>query len=100
MRFSKLGKTCGACHEEAARDVAQSVHGKAIAAGYREAATCTDCHSEHKIRSLAGDKSLNISRDICSNCHSSEKINTKFRMPKDRVKTFFESYHGYGTSSG
>ena len=31
---------------------------------------------------------------VCSKCHASERINTKFRMPTDRVKTFFDSYHG------
>lgn len=100
LHFSKIAKTCGACHEGAAQQVAQSVHGKASAAGYREAATCTDCHSEHKIESLSSSSSLKISKDVCSKCHASEKINTKFRLPKDRVKTFFESYHGMASQYG
>lgn len=100
LNFANLGKTCGACHPEAAKDVAASVHGKAVAQGYREAATCTDCHSEHKIESLASSSSLKISRDVCSKCHASEKINTKFRLPKDRVRTFFDSYHGMASQYG
>ncbi|HMJ90728.1 MAG TPA: hypothetical protein VK530_12985, partial [Candidatus Acidoferrum sp.] len=104
LHFSNLSKTCGQCHEKAANDVSSSVHGKAAAAGYREAATCIHCHSEHRIESLKADSSANpslkISKDVCSQCHASEKINTKFRLPKDRVKTFFESYHGMASKYG
>ncbi len=101
LHFNNLARTCGGCHDQAAKDIATSVHGKSIAAGHREAASCIDCHSEHKIEALTGaDTSLKISKDVCSKCHSSEKINTKFRMPKDRVKTFFESYHGLASQYG
>jgi len=100
LHFSKLADTCGSCHDDAARDVALSVHGKSAARGYREAATCTDCHSEHKIEALKATSSLHISKDVCSKCHASEKINTKFRLPRDRVKTFFESYHGMASQYG
>ncbi len=100
LHFSRLGQTCGACHDQAAKEVAASVHGKSIAAGHREAATCTDCHSEHKIEGLKATSSLHISKDVCSKCHGLEKINTKFRLPTDRVKTFFESYHGMASQYG
>jgi nitrate/TMAO reductase-like tetraheme cytochrome c subunit len=32
LHFSRLAQTCGACHNHAAQDVADSVHGKAVAA--------------------------------------------------------------------
>lgn len=100
LHFSHLAETCGACHVEAARAVEQSVHGLALAGGAREAATCTDCHSEHKIEPLKNASALKISQDVCSKCHASERINTKFNMPKDRVKTFFDSYHGLAAQYG
>ncbi len=100
LHFSKLATTCGACHTEEAKDVEASVHGKAVAAGHREAPTCTDCHSEHKIVALKGSSSFNISAQICSNCHASERLNTKFNLPADRVKTFFDSYHGLAAQYG
>ena len=53
-----------------ARDVAASVHGKAMATGERDAPTCTDCHSEHKIEALKDGSPLEIS-DVCSRCHAS-----------------------------
>jgi formate dehydrogenase gamma subunit len=100
LHFSRLAQTCGACHPQAATDVEESVHGKAVAAGHREAPTCTDCHSEHKIVALKSTSSLKISTDVCSNCHASERLNTKYNLPPDRVKTFFESYHGLAAQYG
>lgn len=100
LHFSHLAKTCGACHDQAASDVAESVHGQALAAGHRDAPTCTDCHSEHKIVALTGSNSRKISTDVCSNCHASERMNTKYNLPADRVKTFFESYHGLAAQYG
>ena len=100
LHFSRLAQTCGACHEQAAKDVEESVHGKAVAAGHRDAPTCTDCHSEHKIVALKSSSPLKISAEICSNCHASERLNTKYNLPPDRVKTFFESYHGLAAQYG
>jgi formate dehydrogenase gamma subunit len=100
LHFSRLAETCGACHDQAAKDVEESVHGKAVAAGRREAPTCTDCHSEHKIEALKTTSSLKISAEICSECHASERMNTKYNLPPDRVKTFFESYHGLAAQYG
>jgi len=98
--FSRQAQTCGACHDQEARDWAQSVHGKAVMAGSHDAPTCTGCHDEHKIRSLKGSSAMNISEDVCSRCHASERLNTKYNLPADRVKTFFESYHGLAGQYG
>jgi len=100
LHFSKLAQTCGNCHDRAAQDIAESVHGKAVAAGHRDAPTCTDCHSEHKIVALKGSAPMKISAEVCSNCHASERMNTKYNLPADRVKTFFESYHGLAAQYG
>jgi formate dehydrogenase gamma subunit len=100
LHFSRLAQTCGACHDQAAHDVSESVHGKAIAAGHRDAPTCTDCHSEHKIVALKSSSPLKISAEVCSHCHASERMNTKYNLPSDRVKTFFESYHGLAAQYG
>ena len=100
LHFSRLAETCGACHKQEAKDVEESVHGKAVAAGHREAPTCTDCHSEHKIEALKSTSSLKIAVEVCSQCHASERMNTKYNLPPDRVKTFFESYHGLAAQYG
>jgi len=98
--FSRQAQTCGACHDQEARDWAASVHGKAVMTGSHDAPTCTGCHDEHKIRSLKGSSAMNISEDVCSRCHASERLNTKYNLPADRVKTFFESYHGLAGQYG
>ncbi len=100
LYFTNLSRTCGECHDEVAAQVQQSVHGKAVAQGHRDAATCIDCHSEHKIEDLRKASPIKISEQICSKCHASEKISTKYRLPPDRVKTFMESYHGLASQYG
>jgi formate dehydrogenase gamma subunit len=96
LYFSRLAQTCGACHDQVAKDVEASVHGKAVAAGHRDAPTCTDCHSEHKITALKSSSSA----EVCGNCHASERLNTKYNLPPDRVRTFFDSYHGLAAQYG
>ena len=100
LHFSKLAQTCGACHPTAAHDLEESVHGTALRQGHREAPTCTDCHSEHRIMALKSSSPLQIAAELCSRCHASEKLNTKYNLPADRVKTFFESYHGLAAQYG
>src|ERR1051325_2320355 len=100
LYFSRQGQTCGQCHEQEARDVASSVHGRGTAEGKRDAPICTDCHSEHKIEALKHGSSLKIAEDICSKCHASERLTTKYNLPADRVKTFFQSYHGLAAQYG
>ena len=100
LHFSHQAATCGECHDEAVRDWAASVHGQAVAAGKRDAPTCTDCHSEHKIEALKGSAAVKISEGVCGKCHASERLNTKYNLPPDRVKTFFESYHGLAVQYG
>lgn len=100
LHFTHQAQTCGKCHEQEAGDLAGSVHGQAAAAGVRDAPTCTDCHAEHQIESLAHSSSQKISQDVCSRCHASERLNTRYNLPTDRVRTFFESYHGLASAYG
>jgi formate dehydrogenase gamma subunit len=98
--FSRQAETCGACHAKEAREWALSVHGRAVQAGSHDAPTCTGCHDEHKIRSLKNSSTMTISEDVCSRCHASERLNTKYNLPADRVTTFFASYHGLAAQYG
>ena len=43
---------------------------------------------------------MRVSEEVCSRCHASERLNTKYNLPSDRVKTFFESYHGLAAAYG
>jgi len=100
LHVSNQARTCGNCHEQEADDYLTSIHGKALAAGVRDAPTCTDCHYEHKIESLTATSSRRISEDVCSRCHASERLNTRYNLPADRVRTFFDSYHGLASQYG
>lgn len=100
LHVTRQAGTCGACHDQEAQDFAASVHGKALVEGVRDAPTCTDCHSEHQITALSTNATRTISEDVCSRCHGSERINTKYNLPSDRVRTFFESYHGLAAQYG
>lgn len=100
LYFTHQEATCGTCHPHEATDVAASVHGRATAAGIRDTPTCTDCHSEHQIQSLKSSSPMLVSRMVCAKCHASERINTKFNLPADRVDTFFNSYHGLAAQYG
>jgi formate dehydrogenase gamma subunit len=100
LHVSKQSATCGTCHETALADYAASIHGTALAAGVRDAPTCTDCHFEHRIESLANGSAHKVSEEVCSRCHASERLNTKYNLPTDRVRTFFESYHGLASQYG
>lgn len=100
LHFTKQADTCGECHTQEAEDVATSIHGIATARGVIESPSCTNCHEDHCIDSLGGESAMKKVGDTCSRCHESERINTKFGMPSDRVKTFFESYHGLAMQGG
>ena len=100
LHFSHQAETCGGCHDQEAADYAASVHGRALADGVRDAPTCTDCHFEHKIESLTGAAAVKLSAETCARCHASERINTKYNLPADRTKTFFDSYHGLAGKYG
>jgi formate dehydrogenase gamma subunit len=99
LYFVRQAQTCGRCHAQEAKDWARSVHGKAIAGGDRDAPTCTDCHSEHRIEALRDGAPLEIS-DVCSRCHASVYLDQKYNLPVDRVKTYLESYHGLAAQNG
>jgi formate dehydrogenase gamma subunit len=99
LYFARQGQTCGLCHAQEARDVAASVHGQALAAGQRDAPTCADCHSEHRIEPFKTGPALEIS-EVCSRCHASVNLDDKYNIPADRVKTYLESYHGLAAQNG
>ncbi|HEX5399104.1 MAG TPA: hypothetical protein VFY06_08660 [Verrucomicrobiae bacterium] len=99
LHFVRQAQTCGQCHPKESRDVGASVHGRAMATGVRDAPTCTDCHSEHKIEALKDGSPLQIS-DVCSRCHASVYLDQKYNLPADRVETYLESYHGLAAQNG
>jgi hypothetical protein len=104
---SRLARAaCGACHEEAVTEVAESVHGKASleGEGWSDAPTCGDCHGSHEIRATADSLSLVNQRQLaftCARCHANPAIVQKYHIPiKDPFKAYSHSVHGRLTMAG
>ncbi len=64
----ELYTSCAKCHEDKYDATLDSVHAKALAAGNKEAAICTDCHGMHNVGPPDIPRS-NIPH-ICERCHS------------------------------
>jgi formate dehydrogenase gamma subunit len=99
-----VASTCGRCHAGVYNIYAQSIHGQAVAKGVLQAATCTDCHSEHRILAPGDPGSpvymANVSQEACSRCHADTQLMAGFAMPQDRVPTYEDSYHGLAAHEG
>jgi formate dehydrogenase gamma subunit len=99
-----VAATCGHCHSGVYSTYAQSIHGQAVAKGVLQAATCTDCHSEHRILAPGDPGSsvymANVSQEACSRCHADTQLMAGFGVPADRVPTYENSYHGLAAHEG
>ena len=96
--------TCGKCHENVLNAYLGGIHGKSVIAGKRDAPVCTDCHGEHTIRSRKDPESsvypTAVAKKTCGQCHAAEKIISKYKLPGDRLETYFQSYHGLAAKFG
>ncbi len=100
---ANVPRTCGKCHENVMKVYERSIHGKAMKSGIKEVPVCTDCHGEHTIRAVKDPASSVWSGAItktCVSCHDSAKINAKFGLPTNRIKSFQDSYHGLAGKAG
>ena len=99
-----VAATCGRCHADIYKTYASSIHGQAVAHGILQAATCTDCHSEHKILAPGNPGSpvfmANVSQEDCSRCHANTVLMASFNLPLNRVPTYEDSYHGLAEGEG
>ncbi len=99
-----MADTCGACHSNPdflarhkipfAKPVEAyrlSVHGRAVARGDNNAASCFDCHGSHRILSGKDDKSRTghkVVAQTCGKCHS------------DVLEAYSQSVHGLAVKAG
>jgi predicted CXXCH cytochrome family protein len=95
--------TCGGCHAGIERDYLEGVHGKAYVKGVRDVPVCTDCHSEHDIRSPGDLGSVVYATKVaavCARCHDDERLARQYGLLTSRLKTYAASYHGMASKSG
>ena len=73
-----------------------SIHGKRLAAGDENVATCVDCHSVHDIRAVKDGMSpvhpLHIP-DTCGRCHADAKKMAKYGIPTNQLAQYHTSVH-------
>jgi predicted CXXCH cytochrome family protein len=82
-------QTCAKCHNDQYQKVLDSVHQKAVAAGNKNAAVCTDCHNPHTQTRLTDEQTGElllgarlVVPQTCAKCHSTI------------YETYKESVHG------
>ena len=73
-----------------------SVHGKRLAAGDSNVATCIDCHSVHDIRAVKdGMAPVHPLRlpETCARCHSDQQRMAKYGIPTKQFDDYRTSVH-------
>ena len=73
-----------------------SVHGKRLAGGDANVATCIDCHSVHDIRAVKDSMSpvhpLRVA-ETCSRCHSDAQKMAPYKIPTNQFEQYRTSVH-------
>ncbi len=95
--------TCGSCHTGIERDYLEGVHGKDYVKGVADVPVCTDCHSEHNIKSplnLDSEVYATHVAAVCSRCHDDERLARQYGFLTSRLKSFSNSFHGTASQFG
>lgn len=103
LYWQNIPATCGKCHDNIKQTYLRSIHGKAMAAGKRDAPVCTDCHGEHSIDAVKLATSKVFPSNIpetCGQCHAAERLISKYRLPGHVVDTYMKSFHGLSLQLG
>jgi hypothetical protein len=107
---TEIPKLCGSCHAKSSfikkfapnlptDQLAQyrtSVHGKRIAAGDTNVATCVSCHGVHGIRPVKDPRSSVYPTHVvatCAKCHADKALMAKYDIPSDIVDKYKRSVH-------
>jgi nitrate/TMAO reductase-like tetraheme cytochrome c subunit len=73
-----------------------SIHGKRLAAGDTNVATCIDCHSVHDIRPVKDGMSpvhpLHVA-ETCARCHSDKRKMAPYKIPTNQFEEYRTSVH-------
>ena len=80
-----------------------STHGKLLAKGDDNVATCIDCHSVHNIRAVKDPRAtvypLNVP-GTCGQCHADPKHMAKYGIPTDQLEKYHTSVHWNALTKG
>ncbi|HLF84346.1 MAG TPA: cytochrome c3 family protein, partial [Blastocatellia bacterium] len=101
---------CGKCHSNAEfmrkfnpaqrvdqeREYATSVHGKLLATGDQNVATCSSCHGYHGVRGVKDPQSAVFAMNVaetCSKCHANADYMKSYKIPADQYDNYKLSVH-------
>ncbi|MGA8528525.1 MAG: cytochrome c3 family protein [Acidobacteriaceae bacterium] len=78
---ANVAATCGSCHVGINEQYQKGIHGKAVAAGNKDAPVCTDCHTAHAIIEPTSADFRMQSTPVCGSCH------------RDKFSTYRDTFH-------
>jgi predicted CXXCH cytochrome family protein len=101
---------CGKCHSNAEfmrkfnpalrvdqeHEYSTSVHGKLLATGDQNVATCTNCHGYHGVRAVKDPQSSVFATNVaetCSKCHANADYMKGYKIPTDQFDKYKSSVH-------
>lgn len=92
---------CGQCHNEQLAIHRDSVHGRSLDAGGKDAASCVDCHSTEgtphsivRVLSTASPAYRSAVAATCARCHARDEVMSKYGVPTEVYKTYMSTFHG------
>lgn len=92
--------SCAKCHEKAAKDYSESIHGTALAAGKSDAAHCSNCHGNHNIKKVTDRDSMVFKLRLpftCARCHKNPEVAKRAGIKDaDAADHYMDSIHGRG----
>ena len=95
---TRVIQKCTTCHAD--DGYLESVHGKAVLAGNRDSAACSDCHGLHKVPLLKGDDPKTVAfrkefhTEVCQKCHADKEMMERNNVFLIATQTYYQSYHG------
>jgi len=93
-----IAENCVRCHDS--NDYALAGHGRSVARGNTDSATCTDCHNLHGISSASGTtpKEAAQRREAytarCKSCHADPGMAERNKLSTAIADTYDQTYHG------
>ncbi|MEW5806275.1 MAG: cytochrome c3 family protein [Acidobacteriota bacterium] len=89
---------CAQCHAKESQGYYQSIHGKALISGIKEAPNCVSCHGSHGIQPVKSPQAPVSTANLvstCLSCHADERIEEIKGLPKrEFFISYSESVHG------
>jgi cytochrome b subunit of formate dehydrogenase len=93
-----VAENCTRCHSQG--DYVLLGHGRAIAKGSQDSATCTDCHGLHNTPyyNFTQERDVAAAREAytrrCWACHADVKIAKRNNLTTAAATTYHQTYHG------